>query len=129
MAWSVGCVLGNYGGIFRQCFPTGTSWRAYPVSCIRAREKISSSFVLATALTERVLDAVVLVFIGAISLVTMENISPVLIQAGQAVSIISIIGLVGVLILPYLQKSLMWLFSRMHIQEKKLTKILEHILE
>ena len=63
---------------------------------------INTSFVLATALTERMLDVIALVLIGALALSALPGISPALTPALQGMAVFSGIGLLVVLLAPRL---------------------------
>lgn len=86
------------------------------------RTQISSSFVLATAFTERILDAAVLILIGSLSILSTQNISPVLLQAGQTMMIITCIGLLCIFLLPVFQNQITYLLMRLPIPPATLTK-------
>ena len=76
------------------------------------RAQISSGFVLATALTERILDAVVLVLIGSAALSMLPEVPPALINAGRGMALFSAAGLVGVLTLPLFERPIQWILSQ-----------------
>jgi glycosyltransferase 2 family protein len=63
---------------------------------------INASFVLATALTERLLDVIALVLISALALLALPGISPALAPALQAMAILGVVGLLVVLLAPHL---------------------------
>ena len=64
------------------------------------QNKISTSFVFATGLVERLIDVITLVILGAISLSMMNILSSPLQIALQAMSAVAICGLLVVLLLP-----------------------------
>jgi uncharacterized protein (TIRG00374 family) len=64
---------------------------------------LGTTYVLATALTERILDAVVLVLILAAALATIEQVPEWLVVAARAGAVVAAVGLVGLLILPYFE--------------------------
>ena len=92
------------------------------------RAHISSSFVLATALTERILDAVVLVLIGSAALATLPEASPALLNAGKGMAILSAGGLAGVFILPVLERPIQWMLVRLPLPSAWNMQ-LRHLLE
>ena len=77
------------------------------------RVQINAGFVLATALTERILDAGVLVLIGSAALTTLHTASPTLLNAGKGMAILSAGGLVGVFILPVLERPFQWVLAHL----------------
>jgi hypothetical protein len=62
---------------------------------------LGTSFILATALVERILDAVALVLIGSISLLWLGNISPWLANAVSIMALAGILGLAVILAAPF----------------------------
>lgn len=65
---------------------------------------LGTSFVLATALAERVLDAIALVLIGSISVLWLGNISPLMMNAVRITALIGAIGLGILIIAPFQEK-------------------------
>ena len=63
---------------------------------------INASFVLATALTERLLDVIALVLISALALLALPGISSDLAPALQAMAFLGVVGLLVVLLAPHL---------------------------
>ncbi len=61
---------------------------------------ISKMFSLATALTERIMDAVILVAVSAVALSTLPKLPPELAKTIQGMAVIAIVGTVGVFIAP-----------------------------
>ncbi len=61
---------------------------------------ISKMFTLATALTERIMDAVLLVTISAVGLSTLPNIGPEMRQGIKSMAVVGVVGLAGVLVAP-----------------------------
>jgi uncharacterized protein (TIRG00374 family) len=60
------------------------------------RDGLGTSFVLATALSERILDAVTLVLIGAVSLLSQVQLAP---EVADAVGLMAVIGFMGLAVL------------------------------
>jgi hypothetical protein len=92
---------------------------------------ISQSFVLATALTERMLDALALVLICMVALVLMPAIPPWLGTAAQIIGIIGLIGLVVLAVAPRLEPFFATLLQRMPLPatlRDKLTELLAQFL-
>lgn len=98
---------------------------------IARRARISTSYVLATALTERMLDALALVLICMVALVVMPAIPPWLGVAAQVIGIIGIIGLGVLAVAPRLEGFLGGLVRRLPLPEalrERLVALLEQFL-
>ncbi|RPJ50459.1 MAG: UPF0104 family protein [Chloroflexi bacterium] len=61
---------------------------------------ISKSFSLATALTERIMDAVVLVTLSALALTTLRTLPPDLVRALRGMAVIGVLGMAVIFIAP-----------------------------
>lgn len=61
---------------------------------------ISKSFALATALTERIVDAVILVTVSALALTTLPTLPPQLLQALKGMAAVGVIGAAAVFLAP-----------------------------
>lgn len=61
---------------------------------------ISKSFSLATALTERIVDAVILVVAGTLALTTVGSLSPEMAQALKGMGAVGLLGAVAILVAP-----------------------------
>jgi glycosyltransferase 2 family protein len=61
---------------------------------------ISKSFALATALTERIMDAIILVTVSALALATLPTLPPGMAQALKGMTVIGIVGMVVIFIAP-----------------------------
>lgn len=72
------------------------------VVLIGQRGGISKSFALATALTERLMDAILLVLISGAALLTMDSLPELLIPAVRLMAIFGGVGVLGILIAPRL---------------------------
>jgi len=92
------------------------------------RSSISSSFVIATTLTEKIMDAVVLVFIGATAMIFTPTLPLAIIRASKTFAFISIIGLTGVLVFPGLERLLKDLIIRLPLS-KQVANTLMSLLE
>lgn len=73
---------------------------------------ISKSYVLATALTERITDAMILVLIGLVALISLERLPGWLLIAAQAMAVLGVVSLVGLFVISrlerFLRKALFW---------------------
>lgn len=68
------------------------------------RGGVSKSFALATALTERIADAVILVAVSAAALSTMQALPPELTQATRAMAVVGAVGAVLVFLAPRMSR-------------------------
>jgi hypothetical protein len=74
---------------------------------------LGTSFVLATALTERLLDVIALVLIGSISLLWQRQISPALADAVRLMALAGGFGLLLFIITPFQEKLILRLFGKL----------------
>jgi hypothetical protein len=79
---------------------------------------LGTSFVFATALVERILDAVTLVLIGSISLLWLGNISPWLANAVRIMALAGILGLAVIIAAPFQEKLIQRLFGWLPLPPK-----------
>ncbi|MCE1252648.1 MAG: flippase-like domain-containing protein [Anaerolineae bacterium] len=77
-----------------------------------------TSFSLATALTERVMDAILLVLISITAIISMNNLPDVLITATRSMAVVGLIALVGILLAPRLEKQIKWVINKIPLPEK-----------
>ncbi|GAB4307106.1 MAG: lysylphosphatidylglycerol synthase transmembrane domain-containing protein [Phototrophicales bacterium] len=82
---------------------------------INQRTNISTSFALATILTERIFDAALLVIIVLILLPTVGNLPPELNTAINIMTVFSIISVIGLFLAAYFQQAAIRLFERLPI--------------
>jgi len=71
---------------------------------------------LATALTERILDAIALVLIGILSLLWQGQIDPALASAVKAIALISVLGLIVVVVAPFQEKFILAILSKLPLK-------------
>src|SRR5687768_1068258 len=81
------------------------------------------SFVLATALTERIIDAVVLVVILSAALLWQNDLPPFILSAVWGVGLGGLIGLLTLLILPHQEKLLRSLICRIPVPKTSRDRI------
>jgi hypothetical protein len=67
------------------------------------KEGISSSFILATALTERLLDVIALLIISALALLSLPGLAAEFVTALQILAVVGGVGLLVVLFAPHMQ--------------------------
>jgi uncharacterized protein (TIRG00374 family) len=93
--------------------------------------KINIGYVLATALTERLLDVVALVLISLAALTTLEHMPAGLISAVRVMAVVGAIGIGGLFVAPQLGKVLNRLIARLPLRDTwraGLAGLLEQVL-
>jgi uncharacterized protein (TIRG00374 family) len=88
---------------------------------------LGTSFVLATALVERLLDALALVLIGSVSLSLQGTMPPSLTNALRVMAIAAVLGLGFVVLLPSRGEALLRLPGRLPIPQAAANKITEQL--
>jgi uncharacterized protein (TIRG00374 family) len=71
---------------------------------IGRKTRISISYVLATALTERIIDVPALVLASLLAINALPNVPDWVTKGTQTFAVLGIIGIAGIFILPYLEK-------------------------
>ena len=101
--------------------------RSYLIS---ASSGLSTTYVLTTALSERVVDAITLVAISAIALLTLPEQPGWLAHASKPFAILGACGILGFALAPRFAYIGDWLIDRLtpHAIREKLHSILEHII-
>ncbi len=92
---------------------------------------LSTTYVLATALTERIVDAVTLVVISLVTLLTFAAMPGPLLAAVKATAVIALVGLVVLLVAPRYERALVAALSRLPLPDaigQRLVKLLEEFL-
>lgn len=93
---------------------------------------ISTSFSLATGLVERFMDLIALVILGSISLANLGILSAPLQSALKVMSVIAVLGFLGILIAPYIGQGLIHFGLRIPFlsepTKKKIVDFLEQFL-
>ena len=84
---------------------------------------ISKSFALATALTERIVDAVLLVAVSAVALTTLGTLAPELMQALRVMAFIGALGALAVFAAPHMRGTLQKIITRLPLSERMHEKI------
>ena len=82
------------------------------VEALKRRHEISRSYLLATALIERVMDAGVLVLLTSAALLTIPGLPAELHSASKAFSILSGLGILTLFLLPHAQKQVEQLLTK-----------------
>jgi hypothetical protein len=83
------------------------------------------SFVLATALTERILDALALVLIGSAALAFQAELSGTILTAVRTMAVASLVGLLGVFLVPFFEARLTRLLRLLPIPASLREKIVQ----
>jgi uncharacterized protein (TIRG00374 family) len=89
---------------------------------------IGASYSLATAVTERVMDAAILVIISLLAIISYGNLPTVLVNATSSMAVLSLVGLVGLFFTPHLKKQIEWMIEKIIIY-KKLKELALNFLE
>lgn len=79
---------------------------------------ISKSFSLATALTERIVDAVLLVAVSAVALTTITSLAPELLQGLRVMAVIGALGALALFAAPHMRGLLQNIITRLPFSEK-----------
>jgi uncharacterized protein (TIRG00374 family) len=87
---------------------------------------LGTSFVLATALIERLLDVIALVLIGSISLLWMSNISPLLTNTVRIMAMAGVVGMIIIFALPFQQGLILRFITWLPLPQKVVTAVSEH---
>ena len=98
---------------------------------ISSRAKLSKAFVLTTALSERLADAIALVTISALVLLTLPSRAGWLAHAAKLFAVAGALGLVTLTVLPYLEKLLKACTRAVRLPERlecRLHHLIEHVL-
>jgi uncharacterized protein (TIRG00374 family) len=88
---------------------------------------LGTSFVLATAMAERILDALSLVLIGSIALLSQKSIFPVLAGSVRAIAIVTVLGLGFLIIAPFQERHLLTIVRRIPFSQTIGRKISEQL--
>lgn len=84
------------------------------------RTGTSKTYVLATALTEKLMDTITLVLISSVALLVLPNAPKWLIPASSIMASVAAVGLVGVATAPHFEGVLVRLFTKVPITDKLL---------
>jgi uncharacterized protein (TIRG00374 family) len=93
------------------------------------RCNISKSFVLATALTERLLDVVALVMITLIVFMFLGNLSELLTTAVKIMGIIGLVGIIGVFLAPRFENLLKNALARLPLPHALNTRLIGMMIQ
>ena len=96
------------------------------------KEKINTGYVLATALTERVIDVIILVILGTLSILQMQNMPDWLTKSVSLMGGLGILAVFVLAIFPRMKNIFYSLIERVPIKEKwkiKVVALLDSFLE
>jgi hypothetical protein len=79
---------------------------------------LGTSFVLATALSERILDAVTLVLIGSVALLSQGSIPSALANGVRVMAVAGLLGLAVFLLAPFQERRIVRILGRLPLPEK-----------
>ena len=91
------------------------------------KSQLGMSFVLATALVERIIDAIALILIGSISLLWQNDLSSNLSMAIRTMAGIAILGFAFIVVAPFQEKRILQFWSKLPIPENTSQKISDQI--
>jgi glycosyltransferase 2 family protein len=118
-------------GYFGNNFLPARAGEVVRTMMIASRAKLSKTFVLTTALSERLADAIALVTISALVLLTLPSRPGWLAQAAKPFAIAGALGLIALAVLPYLEKVFKSVTKAVRLPEKlesSLHHLIEHVL-
>jgi uncharacterized protein (TIRG00374 family) len=94
---------------------------------IGRKAEINIGFALATTLTERIIDAGVLVLIALVSISALADVPETLLIGARTMAVVAVVGIAGVLIAPRLEKPLLaalaWLLDKLPLPSGLSAKI------
>ena len=118
-------------GYFGNNFLPARAGEVVRTMMISSRSGLSKAFVLTTALSERLADAIALVTISALVLLTLPARPGWLSQAAKPFAIAGGLGLIALAVLPYLEKVFKSITKAVRLPEKldlTLHHLIEHVL-
>ena len=105
----------NNAGYFGNNFLPARAGELVRSAAVGEAAGISASYALATALTERIMDAVLLVIISLTAIVSLHNLPDMLVNATRSMAVVGLIGLVGIIMAPHLEKQINWMIEKLPI--------------
>jgi uncharacterized protein (TIRG00374 family) len=119
------------GGYFGNSYLPARAGEVIRSMMVDAEAGLGRTFVLTTALSERMVDAITLVFVSSLVLLTLPSRPGWYGPAAKPFAIVGICGALGIAILPRLERFWKYLLQRAPVPEglrEKLQNILEQIL-
>jgi uncharacterized protein (TIRG00374 family) len=117
----------NMVGYMGNAFLPARSGELLRSAFLGRKSQLGISYVLATALVERVIDLLALVLIGSISLLWQANSSSNFIIAIKTMTGIAILGFAFIVMIPFQEKRILQLWTMMPVPKKTSRKISEQI--
>jgi glycosyltransferase 2 family protein len=118
----------NNAGYFGNYFLPARAGELVRAAAVGDAAGIGGSYALATALTERIMDAILLVIISLTAIFTLHNLPDILVTATRTMAVVGLIGLVGIIMAPRLEKQINWVVNKLPIPER-FKKIINDLLE
>jgi glycosyltransferase 2 family protein len=108
----------NNAGYFGNNFLPARAGELIRAAAVGEAAGIGASYALATALTERIMDAILLVIISLTAIFTLHNLPDMLVAATRTMAVGGLIGLVGIIMAPRLEKQINWGVEKLPIPDK-----------
>jgi glycosyltransferase 2 family protein len=108
----------NNMGYFGNNFLPARAGELIRAAAVGNAAEIGTSYSLATALVERVMDAAILVLISLWAIYSLNNLPDVLIKATGSMGLLGLCALVGLFFAPHLERQIMWLVNQIPLAEK-----------
>jgi uncharacterized protein (TIRG00374 family) len=121
----------NNAGYFGNYFLPARAGELVRAAAVGEAAGMGTSYALATALTERVMDAVLLVIISLTAIFSLHNLPDMLVNATRTMAVVGLVGLVGILMAPRLEKQINWAVDKTPLPVKYkqiITNLLERFL-
>ena len=108
----------NNMGYFGNSFLPARAGEFIRAAAVGSAAGIGTSFSLATALVERVMDAVILVSISLWAIFSLNNLPVMLVNATGSMALLGLGALAGLFFAPRLEKQILWLVNRLPLPQK-----------
>ena len=118
----------NNAGYFGNYFLPARAGELVRAAAVGEATGMGASYALATALTERIMDAILLVLISLTAIITLHNLPDMLVNATRTMAVGGLVGLVGIIMAPRLEKQINWVVEKMPIPVR-FKRIIASLLE
>ena len=108
----------NNAGYFGNYFLPARAGELVRAAAVGQAGNIGVSFSLATALTERILDAIILVLVSLVAIFSYPDLPDILITATRTMAVAGVFGLLGVIFAPRMEKQIKWIIERIPMPGK-----------
>jgi len=102
----------NNAGYFGNNFLPARAGELVRAAAVGEAAGIGASYALAAALTERIMDAIILVLISLSAIFTLHNLPDMLVAATRTMAVGGLLGLVGIIMAPRLEKQITWVVEK-----------------